>query len=81
MEDLKKAISDLTPAEPVEQRSAPTATRIGFEQTCRNLLGIEPGQRVPYRKIEFILRNYVDPASLKPGEFGDTCAALVDYDL
>jgi len=81
MDDLRNAINKL-PAEPVEERSEPQRTRVGFVETARRMLDLKPGERCAYRRLEHLLRHgFVDPKAMLPGEFSAACDELVDWDL
>ena len=82
MDELRAAIKALPSEKPVEERKAPQRVRIGFTDTCRNLLDLKPGERCAYRRLEHLLKHgFVDVKAMLPGEFSAACDELVDWDL
>ena len=81
MDELRAAIKAL-PVEPVEERKAPKRVRVGFTETCRNLLDLKPGERCAYRRLEHLLRHgFVDVKAMLPGEYQEAIDELIDLDL
>ena len=82
MEELRNAINKLPAEKPVEERKAPQRVRVGFTETCRNLLDLKPGERCAYRRLEHLLRHgFVDVNAMLPGDYAKACDELVNWDL